>query len=94
MEKEPQQKPAVRVSSAYTRIVGSKQFDVLNTKQNTGLPKKAYNTKWAVVRREGRRIAVIGNTAKKYDAIDILLAAEKQAKAEAAAAAKNDEDGA
>jgi hypothetical protein len=87
MSEEPKTKP-VRTSSAYTRVVGNKRFEVLNTKQTKDLPKKAYNTKWAVVRYEGNRIAVIGNTAKKYDAIDILLRAEIAAKE---AAKKDDE---
>lgn len=94
MEEKTQEPKPVRVSSAYTRVVGNKQFDVVNTKQQAGLPKKAYTKKWAVIRTTGNRRAVIGSTDKKYPAIDVLLAAEKVAKAEAAEAAKNDEDGA
>jgi len=83
-ENEPAK--TVRVSSAYTRVVGNKTLNVINTKQTPGLPKKAYNKKWVVIQQNGNRMKVVGNSDKKYPAIDILLAAEKQLKAEAAKA--------
>lgn len=88
MEKATENEPVknVRVSSAYTRVVGNVTLNVINTKQTPGLPKKAYNKKWVVIQMNGNRSKVVGNSDKKYPAIDILLAAEKQLKAEAAKA--------
>lgn len=73
-----------RVSSAYTRVVGNVQFDVHNTKQTPDLPKKAYSQKWAVVRREGKRVSVVATSDKKYPAIGVLRQAEIDEKAKLA----------
>jgi hypothetical protein len=84
---EPASQPTTtRVSSAYTRQVGNVRIDVVNVKQHTGaaLPKKA-SKKWAVIARNGKKLSVIGATAHKYPAIDILLAHEKMLKAKEAA---------
>ena len=78
------QKKTVRVSSAYTRVVGNNTLDVVNTKQQTGLPKKAYNKKWVVLMRNGRKTTIVAQTDKKYDSIDALLEKEKQLKADEA----------
>ena len=83
---EPTSQPKnIRVSSAYTRVVGNVKIDVVNVKQHSGaaLPKKA-SKKWAVLARNGKKMTVIGTSEKKYPAIDILLAHEKILKAEAA----------
>lgn len=88
-EKPEQEKTRVRVSSAYTRVVGKNTLNVFNTKQTPGLPKKAYNKKWVVINQVGNRNIVVGNTDKKYDSIDILLTTEKKLKAELA---KKEED--
>jgi hypothetical protein len=66
----------VRMSSAYTRRVGNATLNVYNTKQTPGLTKKAYDKKWVVIQQTGNRSKIIGQTDKKYDSIDILLAAE------------------
>ena len=79
-----EQKKSVRVSSAYTRVVGNATLDVVNTKQNTGLPKKAYNKKWVVLMKKGNRTTIVAQTDKKYDSIDALLLKEKQLKADEA----------
>lgn len=78
-----------RVSSAYTRVVGKDTLNVYNTKQTPGLPKKAYDKKWVVIRTNGRRNFVVGNFDKKYPAIDVLRATEIELKAEAKKAAEN-----
>ena len=74
------QKPRSRVSSAYTRVVGQKRLDVVNTKQTEDLPKKAYNKKWCVLMTNGNRRTIIAQTDKKYDSIDALLAKEIELK--------------
>lgn len=91
MSEKPKAKP-VRTSSQYIRIVGSKRFEVLNTQQTPDLPKKAYQTKWVVMLFNGNRKSVVGQTSKKYDAIDILLAAEIAAKKAAAEEAEKSDN--
>lgn len=78
--KNEEEKKTIRMSSAYTRIVGNDKLDVINTKQTPGLVKKAYNTKWIVLKTTGNRTAIIAQTDKKYDSIDILLATEIELK--------------
>ena len=78
-----------RVSSAYTRVVGKDTLNVYNTKQTPGLPKKAYDKKWVVIRTNGRRNFVVASTDKKYPAIDVLRATEIELKAAAKKAAEN-----
>jgi len=76
----------VRRSSAYTRVVANTRLEVINTKQNDA-PARA-KKKWAVVAINGKRTTLIGQTDKKYPAIDILLATEKKLKAAEADKAK------
>lgn len=78
-----------RISSSYTRVVGNIVIDVVNTRQNPDVPAKAKSTKWVVLARNGKKTTIVGRSAKKYPAIDILLAHEKILKA--AAAKKDDE---
>lgn len=66
----------VRKSSDYVRVVGNTTLNVFNTQQTPGLTKKAYDKKWVVIQTTGNRMKIIGQTDKKYDSIDILLAAE------------------
>ena len=69
----------VRMSSAYTRVVGNISIDVVNTRQNANIPQKAKDLreKWVVLSKNGNRTTIVGKSSKKYDAIDILLAHEK-----------------
>ena len=90
-EEKTEKKTHVRVSSAYTRVVGKNTLNVFNTKQTPGLPKKAYNKKWVVINQVGNRNIVVGNSDKKYDSIDILLTTEKKLKAELAKKEENNQ---
>ena len=86
-EAEPVTTP-VRRSSAYTRVVANTRLEVINVKQNDA-PSRA-KKKWAVIAINGKRTTLIGQSDKKYPAIDILLATEKKLKA-AEADKKSDE---
>tara|TARA_R110001592_G_scaffold322788_3_gene601796 strand:+ start:1753 stop:2037 length:285 start_codon:yes stop_codon:yes gene_type:complete len=86
-EAEPVTTP-VRRSSAYTRVVANTRLEVINVKQNAA-PARA-KKKWAVIAINGKRTTLIGQSDKKYPAIDILLATEKKLKA-AEADKKSDE---
>lgn len=88
MSEKTEKVKTTRVSSAYTRVVGNHTLDVVNTKQQTGLPKKAYNKKWVVLMTKGNRRTIVAQTDKKYPSIDALLLKEKELKA---AEAKKDE---
>ena len=81
-KKMSEEQKTTRVSSAYTRVVGQKQLDVVNTKQTENLPKKAYQSKWCVLMTHGNRRAIIAQTDKKYDSIAALLAKEIELKNE------------
>ena len=70
-----------KVSSAFTRFVGEIRVDVVNTKQNDEVPKKAKAQKWAVIVTNGKRTKVHSTHSKKYDAIDALRAHEIELKA-------------
>lgn len=87
-EKEAVATP-VRRSSAYTRVVANTRLEVVNTKQNAA-PARA-KKKWAVLAINGKRTTLIGQSDKKYPAIDILLATEKKLKAAEADKKNNDE---
>ena len=76
----------VRMSSGYTRVVGTVKLDVVNTRQNPDVKTTRGKKKWEVIATNltTNRITHVGTTDKKYPAIDILLAHEKMLKAEAA----------
>ncbi len=73
-----------KVSSAFTRFVGKIRIDVVNTKQNTDVPKKALAQKWAVLVSDGtkRKPKVHSVHGKKSDAITSLRQHEIELKAE------------
>lgn len=77
MDEKP--KPRRRMSSSYTRVVGDHRVEVINTKQRNDGP-RGNHKKWIVVDFNGRRKTLIGQTDKKYDAIDILLKHEIELK--------------
>lgn len=79
----------VRNSSAYTRVVANTRLEVVNAKQNPNDVTQKVTKKWAVIAHNGNRKKLIGQSDKKYPAIDILLATEKLLKA--AEAKKSDE---
>ena len=95
--KKPTETPAettkkvVRVSSAYTRVVGNIKLDVVNTQQNPDMKTNRGKKKWEVIATNlnTNRRTHVGATDKKYPAIDVLLNREKKLKADAAK--KNDE---
>tara|TARA_R110001592_G_scaffold322788_4_gene601797 strand:- start:64 stop:369 length:306 start_codon:yes stop_codon:yes gene_type:complete len=83
----------VRVSSAYTRVVGTVRLDVVNTRQNPAEKTTRGKKKWEVIATNltTNRRTHVGTTDKKYPAIDVLLNREKKLKADAAEkAAKSD----
>tara|TARA_R110001632_G_scaffold231312_1_gene369674 strand:- start:59 stop:355 length:297 start_codon:yes stop_codon:yes gene_type:complete len=89
-EAEPVTTP-VRRSSAYTRVVANTRLEVINVKQNPNDAPSRAKKKWAIIACNGNRTTLIGQSDKKYPAIDILLATEKKLKAaEADKAAKAD----
>ena len=67
-----------KVSSAYTRIVGTSRIDLVNTKQTEGLPKKAYNQKWALIVVTGKRTKVVDTFPAKYTGIAALRVLEAE----------------
>lgn len=89
-EKAPATKKAVRVSSAYTRVVGTVKLDVVNTRQNPDQKTTRGKKKWEVIATNlnTNRVTHVGTSDKKYPAIDILLNREKKLKADAAEKAK------
>ena len=83
----------VRVSSAYTRVVGTIRLDVVNTRQNPDQKTTRGKKKWEIIATNlaTSRRTHVGTTDKKYPAIDVLLNREKKLKADAAEkAAKSD----
>ncbi len=84
MSDEKVETPTIRskISSAFTRHIGNVQIDVVNTKQNTDVPKKAQKNKWAVIVTNGKKTSVHSTHSKKYDAIDALRAHEIVLKAQ------------
>lgn len=96
--KKPTETPAettkkvVRVSSAYTRVVGTVRLDVVNTQQNKGTNRG--KKKWEVIATNlnTNRRTHVGMSDKKYPAIDVLLNREKKLKADAAAKAKKNDE--
>jgi len=73
-----------KISSAFTRFVGQIRIDVVNTKQNTDVPKKAQAQKWAVLVSDGtkRKPKVHSVHGKKSSAITALRQHEIELKAE------------
>jgi hypothetical protein len=74
-EKTEEPKIRSKVSSAFTRHVGTVRIDVVNTKQNS-VSKKADKQKWAVIVTNGKKVKLHSGHAKKSDAIASLRAHE------------------
>ena len=78
------QKSAPKPSSAFTRVVGKIQLDVVNARQNPDSVPKSVKSKWCVLEVNGKSRKVISQGDKKYPQIDSLRAREVILKAEAA----------
>lgn len=74
-EKTEEPKIRSKISSAFTRHVGTLRIDVVNTKQNS-VSKKADKHKWAVIVTNGKKVSLHSGHAKKSDAIVALRAHE------------------
>jgi hypothetical protein len=68
--------PAIKPSSAFTRVVGNIRLDVINARQNPDSVPKSVKSKWAVLEVNGKKTKVISQGDKKYPQIDSLRAHE------------------
>jgi len=70
-----------KVSSAFTRVVGKIQLNVVNSRQNK--TPASVKSKWCVLEVNGKKTKVHSQGDKKYDQIDSLRAREIALKAKA-----------
>lgn len=76
---EPTEK-VVKMSSAFVRVIGKTTLEVINAKQNDGVP-KAVKSKWFVRETTGKKSKIFSQGDKKYPQIDSLRAREIELKA-------------